>query len=574
LAVTAKPANTVRAHDRERAPMSTHIERLAKGIVDCTSSIPADVLQRARFQLLGLLGATYAGRLSDHAALIVAEGKRIAGNQGDAWCFGGDRRTTASAALFVNAALACCHDFDDYLFLAHPGLSSVHTAVAVGLETGADLDRCLRAIVMADEVMGRMGASTLIGPQNGQLWTHVHGVGAAVAAGVLLELDEEAMAHAIALTFSQPNFALWPGFTRGGGKALSAAIPAVMGLSCARLAKDGMRSAADALEHPAGFWARFAFMPLPQMLGGWGETWLTRTLSIKSVPGCAYVSAVWEAVSQVLAAHAEKHGEGVLNWQDVTSIDVDVQALSLGMEQLVGASLFGEQGRIDSTALNFSIPATVALTLTHGRLDAADMTRSRLAQHQGDLKALEARTAVRHSARMTAELVQPFVGAMHFDRLLRDLPKGELMAALARVGWMLRKTGRGGPARLGLLETLGNLWGPALSLLHAARPEPFEMGDVDLLGFEFRFAARVAVHGRDFSYEAQVNRPRGAAMASVEELEAVATQKFRSEANRFLAPATVESTIRKILTGNGSLAEVFAEVARPLESGLPIIGEA
>lgn len=91
---------------------------------------------------------------------------------------------------------------------------------------GADAQAFLSAVVAADEVGGRLGASCLLGPLNGQMWTFIHLVSAAAAAARILGLDASRTAHALAIALAQPPFALQPGFMLPTSKLLSAALPA------------------------------------------------------------------------------------------------------------------------------------------------------------------------------------------------------------------------------------------------------------------------------------------------------------------------------------------------------------
>src|SRR5271165_3291721 len=173
----------------------------------------------------------------------------------------------------------CSSDLD-IVWMGHTAHSAVFAALAVGELVGAQTSEVVDAIVVANELAGRLGASSILGPLNGQMWTFIHLVGAAAASARLLRLDAERTTHALAIALAQPTFALQPGFLRPTSKLLAAATPTATGLRAAFFAQAGMTGAPELLEDPRGFWSRFSFLPLPGMLGDLGELWVLRTLAV------------------------------------------------------------------------------------------------------------------------------------------------------------------------------------------------------------------------------------------------------------------------------------------------------
>jgi len=51
------------------------------------------------------------------------------------------------------------------------------------------------------------------------------------------------------------------------------------------------------VEAAGGVFETLAEVPLPQAFSAYGERWHLRTLSIKAVPGCAYLGAAVEAAA-------------------------------------------------------------------------------------------------------------------------------------------------------------------------------------------------------------------------------------------------------------------------------------
>ena len=134
----------------------------------------------------------------------------------------GERSGPADAAL-ANAVCSMAHDFDDIVWMGHTCHSAVFASLAVAEHEGRSSAELLIAVIAANEVAGRLGASSFLGPLNGQMWTFIHLLGAAAATAKLLGLDELRTAHAMAIALAQPPFPLQAGFFSSTSKLLAAA---------------------------------------------------------------------------------------------------------------------------------------------------------------------------------------------------------------------------------------------------------------------------------------------------------------------------------------------------------------
>jgi 2-methylcitrate dehydratase PrpD len=309
-------------------------------------------------------------------------------------------------------------DYDDYLYMGHTGHSSVLGSWAVAEEIGADTRALLVAQVAANELEGRLGASVVLGPQNGQAWSFIHAAGAAAAAARLYGLDEAQTAHAIAIALFLPPFTMWPGFMGSSSKVLTAAIPTVTGIQAAQLAREGMTGALDVIEAPReGFWASFSYAPMPRAMDGLGEGWVTDTLAYKAYPGCAYIDTTMDAL---LDAHAHA---GRPPAEKITAIEVEASLLTVEMNRLAMRHA-APDGRLDPIHLNFSIPGNAAICVLAGRLGAAEMALGFLTSRGDEIRALAARVTLRHDWEMSARVVESFDGTG--GARLGDLSPGEL----------------------------------------------------------------------------------------------------------------------------------------------------
>jgi 2-methylcitrate dehydratase PrpD len=504
----------------------TLFEHLADWVVRLRrEDVPDRVDEAARIQLRSVLASIYPGAAS--SAGRVCRGAALAlGTEGRASVLPDGESAAPVAAVLANASLSMVHDFDDYLFLGHIGHSAVLASLAVAEQQEADLENLLLAQIAADEIAGRLGAYVAIGPQNGQLWAHVHLAAAVAAAARLRGLDAERTADALAIAFTQPHFTLFAGFMASEAKVLTAAQPAAAGLYAVDLAARGMRGARGILEHPRGFARHFAFAPIPEVLGGLGRAWVSDSLSCKIYPGCAYLDAPVDAA-------LDARGEQSIAARDVASIDISASALTSGMEAIAEGSAAATS--LDPIAINFSARRSVAIALLAGRLTPRELEAPWLDAHADEIRALARVTEVRGSGAQTREMLEgigravPMLGllkAVGFRRLWRALRRirGDYGAASLLGGSADRKRRRL-PSRESL-ELVGSLIRGALGARRG-----FAMDGVDFRRLEFRFGAAVEIRLRDGrTLEARRRIPRGAAGGGVDEMRALVREKLRAEA--------------------------------------------
>ncbi len=97
-------------------------------------------------------------------------------------------------------------DHDDFLLFGHTGHSAINVALAATLERDGSLGDAIVAATAANELAGRLGGHALVGPHNGQMWTHVH-LGGAIAAAARIARDAaDVVDRALGLAFAAPPF--------------------------------------------------------------------------------------------------------------------------------------------------------------------------------------------------------------------------------------------------------------------------------------------------------------------------------------------------------------------------------
>jgi 2-methylcitrate dehydratase PrpD len=407
--------------------------RIAEWILGLdAAALPPGTAERARLQL-----ASVVASLLDCLRLPVIAAARTAWHpDGPAPRKKGVRKggevasAEALAPWWSMATIALDHD--DYLLFGHTGHSAINVALACALERDATLGELLAGAVAANELAGRWGGFALVGPHNGQMWTHIHLGGALAAAARLAHDEPEVLERAFGLAFAAPPFLLPPAFFGGSAKLLAAAWPIRQGLQALRLARaTGLAAHAGVFGAEDGLGRHFAHAPLDGFFDGLGEVWLTDTLAVKRAPGCAYVSAAAEAASALARQFREAKGRPLVA-ADVEKVDLSATALTVAMED---AARPWRGGPLSAVEVNFSAPLTVAVALLDGEVEPMSLAAARLARDEADLRTAASRVVVRHDLARTMRLVDGVVRPMELLDALGDV-HGD---GARKAGWDLLK---------------------------------------------------------------------------------------------------------------------------------------
>ncbi len=397
----------------------TLTERIAKFIVGLSADRAGpETLRAARYEVLDMIAAaTYARDVPEAAAVVRAH--FALGERGSATVVATGERLPPAAAAAANACYAMAHDFDDILWAGHTCHSAVFAALAVAEHEGRSADELLLAVIAANEVAGRLGASAYFGPLNGQMVTYIHLVGAAAAAAKLLRLDEQQTAHALAISLAQPNFALQPAFMGPSSKLLSAAVPLGTGLQAAYLAQQGVEGHLGIIEDARGFWRNFAFVPMPSMFDDLGDFWATQTLSMKYYPGCHYFQTACEAFTELMRGKRAA---------DIVRIDVATTKLACE------ATAFGAEYRGDALRpidVNFDLTLTLAVLALAGDVGREQLEAGWLEANRAAIDAWRERITVKHDPALTLKVLSSG-GAIESGRRGLELLTPATLLSLAR----------------------------------------------------------------------------------------------------------------------------------------------
>ena len=369
--------------------------------------VPEDVVQRLRLQVASAFAAARAGTTAEWVDAGTATGESAAttGGAGTATVVGGERADAYTAA-FRNVAAHTVHDYDDYLFMGHTGHSAVFASLAVCERADLGGATLLENALIVNELAGRLGAAVAVGPHNGQMWAFIHQAGAAAVAA-RTRGDADTISEAVRMALYNPDYPLEAGFIDGESKAFTAAAPTAAGLRVGDAAARGATGTPDALGE---FLDSYAYLPFREMVGGFGDSWVTRTASFKPRPGCAYVQAPLACLERIT-----DHGVAP---DDIEQVTVRAPLLTVAMEGL--SRPYREKGRrLLPVNITFSVPYTLALHLLGG-VTPDRLTRSFIAEHRSELDALAARIDLEHDWGLTANVLGGLSDGIDYGPLIRD----------------------------------------------------------------------------------------------------------------------------------------------------------
>jgi 2-methylcitrate dehydratase PrpD len=462
-------------------------ERIAEWVAQAQfADLPRRVTEEAKNQILSVIAAVHAGHFSEAGRMVSRTVKEWSSGK-EATMIPSGERTSLHNAIFANAALSMALDYDDYLFAGHTGHSAVLVTLALAEKIGISGKDFLLAQTLANEIEGRVGASALLGPLNGQLWSFIHLIGSAVITAKLLGLEKPQIQSAIGIAMVQPNYPLWAGFFGSDAKVLLASTTAPVGVQAAQLAANGLRGAGDIIESEQGFLKVFAPQPLLGAFEGFGKVWLSDTLCYKVYPGCAYIDTAIDCVLALARQHS-------IDGKKVKAVHVAASPLTLGMEALSAPHLKGPETL--PVTLNFTVAYNVAVALLDRELSARQFSRERIR-----------------------------------DKAVWDLA-GRVQLTLDEV--MAQRT-----RDRSLLKTTKDENGERLHL---------DLGAIDLGSFKMSFGARVRIEMEDGrTFEAQQEVPFGAAGRPFDERRKSVEDKFRRETRYTLRKEKMEKAVDVIL---------------------------
>ena len=168
-------------------------------------ALPAEVVDKIKASLLHalIIGIVGAGTSHGKAAIALAK-KEESKEDGATILVDGDRATRAGAAFANSKLMHATNQSDSYRMLIHPGPCIIPAALATAELGGQSGKELLTALVAGYEVEARIAGDFIPTTQSrGFRSSPVYGtLGAAVATGKLIGLDEDQLVTALALALA------------------------------------------------------------------------------------------------------------------------------------------------------------------------------------------------------------------------------------------------------------------------------------------------------------------------------------------------------------------------------------
>jgi len=216
--------------------------------------IATEVIEKAKCYILDTFGVVIAGTLDDVGIRIV-DYVRSLGGKPNCTVLGTSIQTTCPMAAMANGVMGHALDFDDtsYSYIGHVSVSVLPSAIAVAELVNASGLNTIGAYIIGTEVACKLGA--MVHPkifEDGWHSTCILGAfGAAAAAGKLLGLSFDQMAHTLGITVSEISGVR--GTIGTSCKPFQVGRSAENGVVSAFLAKRGMTACPDIFEKDFGF---------------------------------------------------------------------------------------------------------------------------------------------------------------------------------------------------------------------------------------------------------------------------------------------------------------------------------
>jgi 2-methylcitrate dehydratase PrpD len=233
--------------------MERTTEFVARFVSELTfDKIPREVIERAKRQILDVIGVALAGSTQEVGKIALKFVERTGGTP-DCTVWGTKLRTSAPQAAFANGIFCHATDYDDmWLPGAHPTGVTFPATLAVAESTRASGRQLLAAQVAAYEITGKLHACA--DKRAGWHPTPVFGTfGAAAAVAKLLNLDARRVQLAFGIASSEAS-----GISLHSGtmtKPFHSGHGARNGVVAAMLAADGFTANPNVLD--GAFWDTF-----------------------------------------------------------------------------------------------------------------------------------------------------------------------------------------------------------------------------------------------------------------------------------------------------------------------------
>jgi 2-methylcitrate dehydratase PrpD len=335
------------------------------------------IAREAKRSLFNVLGLAIGAAGHEGVDAILATAGALGGKKILRHVLGRPEQVDDHFAALAMGFAAHVDDFDDthLATVIHPGAATL--AVVAALNSEASGAKALMAFALGCEAQLRVGVS--ISPEHYDRGWHITGtcgvIGAAVAASVLADFDDETLARAIRLATSMTL-----GHREAFGTMTKAFHPgkaASNGILAAEFARIGSDAPADIFEAPNGFAAAMSTRYDPsQMLDDFGTRWELASNTYKPYP-CGIV--------------AHPSIDGALALASLIGDPARIVSIAARCHPLV-PELMGNPDPKDGLEARFSAIHGIAIAMCDKKVGLPQYESSRVTQD--DVRAVRAKTTL------------------------------------------------------------------------------------------------------------------------------------------------------------------------------------
>lgn len=323
--------------------------------------LPDEVIAYAKRCVLDLLGVAIAGSGTDMAKVSTGFAPRQFG-PGNATLIGSPLRLNEVGATWVNGICASALDMDDghRLAMGHPGAAVIPTALAVAETSGVSGREFLTAIVAGYEMAVRVSTAMLPDYRAGRYSTGIWGgFGSVAAAGVLLRLDRRAFQDALGIVAAHGPSPPRGAFLHDSMVKETIAWAGVTGCASVFLAQEGFAGPEDVLDKSGRY-------DTTRLVKDLGQEYAILKTYFKPYASCRWSHSAIDGVLKLAEEHELQGG-------DIERIDV---------EGFQATTMLVDYTPVNTVAAQYSIPFSITLALSYGRIGPEELTEANLQDPQ------------------------------------------------------------------------------------------------------------------------------------------------------------------------------------------------
>lgn len=333
--------------------------------------IPDDIIRGARMVLKDAIGVAVAGTGAEGVEGVRKVTNMWGGKEESSTLVFGNKLPACHAA-FVNSVLTHARDYDEFQpdAIVHTEISVVPVvlamAEALGNISGKEL---LRTIVIVEDVFIRLGyAIKAQSTENGWIYSSVVSyITSALAAGMMMGLDEEQLVNAMGIAYAQMAGNHQAARDTTLTKRMQPGFGARSGIFAAYLAREGLTGAHNVLEGKFGFFNVYIHgkYDIEELTRDLGKKFLINDLSFKPNPICGPCLSPTSTMEKLVA-------ENNIRPEEILGIDVGTNEHGVIACAQPKEVKFNPQKVVEA---QFSIPFAVAKVASKGTIGLRDMTQ-------------------------------------------------------------------------------------------------------------------------------------------------------------------------------------------------------